>query len=257
MCAQVLLADHGFHRSVCSVAAARVYPCACTILSPEAKADKPTVCIHEHEHSFGSSDHTLHACTACLCCDVSSNLFIVGTCSSFANTCRRFLGMVSEREQFRCALLKRVQALKQHIRECDHIKQGIRGAVHETRTPSPKTEKALLLSLVAHFSAGDDFVVRLVALLCNAVCPWQAKSSAWVAKRWSALAFSRQQEFVAQARHLAEHDPSGLSVSRAQRLAVEARVAVWVRRMTRNGVVPMACHFIRHFHETAIAATAG
>ena len=99
---------------------------------------------------------------------------------------------------------------------------------------------ARLLALAHVFANGDEDIVGLIAVLLRGATVEEALGAVADTNHMSPLADSRHYHLTIWARMAATTAPLRTLAAKAQRLVAEARVAVWVRRMNRNGIAPMA-----------------
>ena len=105
---------------------------------------------------------------------------------------------------------------------------------------SNNARTARLLALANVYANGDEDIVGLIAVLLRGATVAEATGAVADSIHVSSLADSRHYHLAIWARMAATTAPLRDLAAKAQRLVAEARVAVWVRRMNRNGVAPMA-----------------
>ena len=105
---------------------------------------------------------------------------------------------------------------------------------------SSSARKTRLLALADVYADSDEDIVGLIAVVLRAATVEEATGAVADSTHESSLAESRDVDLVSWARMASETVPVRALAATAQRLVAEARVAVWVRHMNRNGVAPIA-----------------
>ena len=109
--------------------------------------------------------------------------------------------------------------------------------------------KARLLALANIYANKDEDIVALIAVLLRGATVEEARGAAGDPNQESALTDSRHAHLVIWARKASSAVPLRPLAAKAQRLVAEARVAVWVRRMNRKGVAPLAGQIVERLFE--------
>ena len=110
---------------------------------------------------------------------------------------------------------------------------------------SSSARKTRLLALADVYADSDEDIVGLIAVVLRAATVEEATGAVADSIHESSLADSRHVHLVIWARMASKTVPVRALAAKAQRLVAEARVAVWMRQMNRNGVAPMGQQLVR------------
>ena len=110
---------------------------------------------------------------------------------------------------------------------------------------SSSARKTRLLALADVYADSDEDIVGLIAVVLRAATVEEATGAVADSSDESSLADSRHVHLVIWARMASKTVPVRALAAKAQRLVAEARVAVWMRQMNRNGVAPMGQQLVR------------